>query len=149
MTNHVFLIPPNIRSSQSTRVGILRPPSYLKGRRYNFSRNAGNEFSAILARHPRVLSFCERTVDYCQIIREQKQSSAGATRWDVPFLRYFSFLSLFSIRRDAILRDQEETPLPVVKRFCDTLLPIFLQLRRDCADECRSVYLLTHLRNDY
>lgn len=52
----------------------------LKGRRYNFLENAGNEFFAILARHARILSFCEGTVDYCQIIRGQKRSSAGATR---------------------------------------------------------------------
>lgn len=68
----------------------------LKGRRYNFLENAGNEFFAILARHARILSFCEGTVDYCQIIREQKRSSAGATR-RTPLSLFF--LALFYVRR--------------------------------------------------
>lgn len=64
----------------------------LKDRRYNFLKNINNKFFAILARHARILPFSKGTVDYCQIIKEQKQSSAGATRRaSLSFLLLFLF----------------------------------------------------------
>lgn len=95
----------------------------LKGRRYNFLEKAGNEFFAILARHARILSFCEGTVDYCQIIREQKRSSAGATR-RAPLSLFL--LALFYVRRMIPILRYRSTRTNVRCPTASTFLPIYL-----------------------